>query len=79
MAQIKRRRERLEKFLDFIIKNKEKYGFTQICALFGLVTGISIITINTYSKQLIDSGAVKLKDDRVVEVIDIFKTQELES
>ena len=73
MKVIKRRRERVEKFLDFIIKNKEKYDFKQICALFSIVTGISTVTIGAYSRELIESGVVKINGDKVIEVVDIFK------
>ena len=73
MKIVKSRRGRIEKFLNFIIKNKDKYGWIQMCALFGVMTGLSTFTIDTYSRQLIDCGAVKIEEDKVAEIINIFE------
>ena len=69
MKIIEQRKERLERFLKFIIKNKEECSFTKIRALFGLMTGLHPVTVGAYSKALIEGGAIKVKEDKVVEAV----------
>jgi len=65
------RKKNIHKLYFYIKKYKDKFPLTQILALYGFETGTSPWTMEQYKKQLLESGIVKVNNDKVEAVINI--------
>jgi len=67
---IKERKRRIREFYNFLYKNKEKYrSIDQIVSLFGVLSGLSNKTVNSYVRQFVYAGILKLNAGTIVEVV----------